>query len=113
MSRFKTDAVSFKDVLNLAFVNKLTKSNLFKPCCVCGALKNVQMHHIRAVKDAKAAGTYFDYEMAMINRKQVPLCRTCHSQVHRLQRYPHLRNNPVYAEVSKFVRRGGLKRMGK
>lgn len=33
--------------------NKLTKSNLFKLCVICGSSNRIEMHHVRKVKDLK------------------------------------------------------------
>ena len=68
--------------------NKLTRSRLFKYCVICGTSHQVEMHHVRKVKDlkAKAAGgkmDFFTMQMASINRKQVPLCRTHHAALHQ------------------------------
>lgn len=66
---------------------KLTKSNLFKSCIICGNTNQIQMHHVRKVKDlkSKAKGKKLDFfttQMAAINRKQVPLCSAHHQALH-------------------------------
>ena len=68
--------------------NKLTKSNLFKYCVICGSSHQVEMHHVRKIKDLKhkARGgkmDFFTLQMASMNRKQIPLCRTHHKALHR------------------------------
>jgi group II intron reverse transcriptase/maturase len=75
------------DVILSNWNNKLTKSNLFKQCVICGSSNQIQMHHVRQVKDlkSKAAGKKLDFftlQMAAINRKQVPLCSTHHQALH-------------------------------
>lgn len=67
--------------------NKLTKSNLFKMCEICGSSDRIEMHHVRKVKDLKnkARGKSVDFftsQMAAINRKQVPLCSLHHKALH-------------------------------
>lgn len=67
--------------------NKLTKSSLFKYCVICGTKHGVEMHHVRKIKDLKAKARggkmdFFTFQMASINRKQVPLCRTHHKALH-------------------------------
>ena len=52
------------------------------------SLYQVEMHHVRKVKDLKAKASsgkmdFFTMQMASINRKQVPLCRTHHKALHR------------------------------
>jgi hypothetical protein len=68
--------------------NKLTKSSLFKYCVICGSSYQVEMHHVRKIKDLKfkARGgkmDFFTMQMASINRKQIPLCRTHHKALHK------------------------------
>ena len=68
--------------------NKLTKSNLFKYCVICGSSHQVEMHHVRKIKDLKYKALvgkkdFFTMQMASINRKQVPLCRTHHKALHK------------------------------
>jgi hypothetical protein len=43
------------------------------------------MHHVRKIKDLKDRNTNLDFftrQMAAINRKQVPLCKTHHIGLH-------------------------------
>jgi group II intron reverse transcriptase/maturase len=68
--------------------NKLTKSSLFKYCVICGSSHQVEMHHVRKIKDLKfkARGgkmDFFTMQMASINRKQIPICRTHHKALHK------------------------------
>ena len=81
-SRPLPDSVLFKK-----WNNKLTKSNLYKDCVLCGSLDDVQMHHVRKIRDLlkKAAGKKMDWltlQMAAINRKQIPLCSFHHQAYH-------------------------------
>jgi group II intron reverse transcriptase/maturase len=66
---------------------KLTKSNLFKYCVICGSSNEVEMHHVRKIRDLKVKARggkmdFFTLQMASINRKQVPLCRSHHKALH-------------------------------
>jgi hypothetical protein len=75
------------DVILSNWNNKLTKSNLFKLCIICGSSNQIEMHHVRKVKDlkSKARGKntdFFTMQMAAINRKQIPLCSTHHKALH-------------------------------
>jgi predicted HNH restriction endonuclease len=38
------------------------------------------MHHIKALKTAKAVG--FINVMKAMNRKQIPVCKSCHVKIH-------------------------------
>ena len=64
---------------------KWTKSNLFKACRICGETNNVEMHHVRRVKDIRNPNAKLDFftrQMAAINRKQIPLCKEHHMRLH-------------------------------
>jgi len=51
------------------------------PCLICKSTYNVEMHHLRHLKDTKDKGTLIKI-MSKIRRKVVPLCQTCHNKVH-------------------------------
>ena len=60
-----------------------TRSKLGFDCCICGESKGVEMHHVRHVRemsDKKAKG--FMRVMAILNRKQIPVCKQCHRKIH-------------------------------
>jgi hypothetical protein len=60
-----------------------TISNQGAPCAVCGSYENIQMHHMRALKDiAKSTNAIHKYMIA-IKRKQIPVCRKHHLELHR------------------------------
>jgi group II intron reverse transcriptase/maturase len=61
-----------------------SRSKLGKPCCICGSADQVQMHHVRHIRKMtrrKASG--FVRVMRALNRKQVPVCRSCHQGIHQ------------------------------
>ena len=75
------------DVLFKKWRNKLTRSNLFKQCIICGSKEQIEMHHVRQIKDLKRKANkklldFFTLQMAAINRKQVPLCVHHHKALH-------------------------------
>lgn len=47
-NEFSPDEVLFKK-----WSNKLTRSNLFKRCIICGSSDRIEMHHVRKIKDLK------------------------------------------------------------
>ena len=59
-----------------------TVSPLDLACGNCGSWEKVEMHHVRHIKTINAKLSPFDKMMARINRKQVPLCKSCHTDVH-------------------------------
>jgi hypothetical protein len=54
-----------------------------KGCVICGAT-NVQMHHVRKLRELRNRLhlDWFTMQMAAINRKQVPLCPDHHHRLH-------------------------------
>ena len=59
-----------------------TRSKLDSPCCICGATENIEMHHVRHVRKIGEKLKGFTKIMAIINRKQIPVCRECHNKIH-------------------------------
>lgn len=51
-------------------------------CANCDGTNRVEMHHVKHIKTINPKLSKFDQALARINRKQVPLCRKCHLQVH-------------------------------
>jgi len=64
-----------------------TRSKLTQPCCICGATRDtvpIVMHHVRHVRklSQKRTAAGFNRILRMINRKQIPVCTTCHRHIH-------------------------------
>ncbi|QQX89831.1 hypothetical protein JJQ59_35665 (plasmid) [Cupriavidus necator] len=59
-----------------------TRSSLLKDCAICGATDGVEMHHVRHIRKMGQKVKGFTRVMAAINRKQVPACKKCHSDIH-------------------------------
>lgn len=60
-----------------------TRSKLGKHCAICGAEDDIEMHHLRHVrKKGGKKATGFDSVMADLNRKQIPVCKECHTKIH-------------------------------
>jgi group II intron reverse transcriptase/maturase len=58
-------------------------SALYAACIICGSNQNVEMHHVRALKDLKRNRSALEAHMTAIARKQLPLCRRCHLRAHK------------------------------
>jgi len=61
---------------------KLTKSRLGKVCAICGKNDENQMHHVRHIRKSGVKYGGFDKYLGAINRKQIPLCKQHHLEVH-------------------------------
>lgn len=74
---------AFRDPM-LALTYKVsTISSLGMVCSSCGSSSKIEMHHVKHIKTINPKLNAFDQMMARINRKQVPLCRPCHMEVHK------------------------------
>ena len=65
-------------------VTMRTRSKLGMPCCVCNSVQQVEMHHVRHIRKTggkKPVG--FNAILQALNRKQIPVCTTCHQKIHR------------------------------
>src|SRR6186713_51061 len=64
---------------------KFTKTKLGATCIICGSPESIEMHHVRQIRDLKNPNQKLDFytrQMAAINRKQVPLCKSHHNGLH-------------------------------
>jgi len=63
-----------------------TRSKLGQPCCIGGErARQIVMHHVRPMRKLsnKREATGFNRILRMLNRKQIPVCETCHRKIHR------------------------------
>jgi len=62
-----------------------TRSKLGKPCCICNETGQTVMHHVRHIRKLsdKKEPTGFNRVLRALNRKQIPVCPTCHGKIHR------------------------------
>lgn len=75
----------FKVATNLAtlFATRLSTTSLEDlVCSKCESAVQVEMHHIRKLKDLNPKMSEIDKLMAKRKRKQIPLCRKCHLEHH-------------------------------
>jgi len=87
VTSFKVNAMNFSfngerpDMLKTQ-TSLRSRSKLEENCCICDSDKDVVMHHVRHVrKDKPAKG--FAQVLSAINRKQIPVCRACHTSIHK------------------------------
>jgi nicotine oxidoreductase len=60
-----------------------TLSSQGAPCAVCGSFEDVQMHHVRALKDIAKSKNAVHRHMMAIQRRQIPVCREHHLALHK------------------------------
>lgn len=87
-SGLKTRGKLYKTGTGIARVSALTQiaGSSIKvgqmTCCICLSCQNVQMHHIRHLKDANKNTDFISRVMSARRRKQIPLCNHCHVNKH-------------------------------
>jgi 5-methylcytosine-specific restriction endonuclease McrA len=57
------------------------RKDLEGPCTVCGSNANIEVHHVKSLRKRPKKGDFLMDMMSKMNRKQVPLCQKCHSDV--------------------------------
>lgn len=64
-----------------------TKAMFDASCLVCGSTEDIEIHHVRKLREATKAikKDYLTAMMSRMNRKQVPLCKSCHNKLHKGQ----------------------------
>lgn len=60
----------------------LTRTKIDEHCCICDSNEHVQMHHVRHVRKGGSDLSGFNAIMGRINRKQIPVCHSCHCEIH-------------------------------
>jgi group II intron reverse transcriptase/maturase len=85
--RFNSNAESNIDsLIRKSWLGRLTLSQLNDACVICGSHENVEIHHIRSVKNVRAKYqtnelTFAEWKGAFL-RKSMPLCKTHHVALH-------------------------------
>lgn len=80
---FKGDRV--KTDLRALYASGISKASLDGLICSkCNSSTQVEMHHVRKMADLNPKLTEVDRLMISARRKQIPLCRLCHMETHRL-----------------------------
>lgn len=60
-----------------------TLSSQGAPCAICESFKDIQMHHVRPLKDIAKPTSAIRKHVIAIQRKQIPLCREHHLAIHK------------------------------
>ena len=80
---FSNYEADFDATLNrLVYRFKRHAGYLKGPCIICKCNTNIEVHHIRKLKDVTKKKDWLSVTMAKYSRKQVPVCRTCHQKIH-------------------------------
>jgi hypothetical protein len=58
------------------------RRDLEAKCYLCDSIDNIEIHHVRKLESGKSKDFLMHIQQRM-NRKQIPLCKSCHIKVHR------------------------------
>jgi retron-type reverse transcriptase len=68
------------------WINIRTQASFELPCAICGSSEEIEMHHIKHVRKNKFSmidnQLTFAKMMFLRNRKQIPVCKECHKEIH-------------------------------
>jgi len=68
-------------LLSQTWSNSLTRSQFDEPCAICG-LDNLEIHHIKSVKDVRVKIRTYAQWVGAFHRKSIPLCKEHHLLLH-------------------------------
>jgi len=60
-----------------------TRTRLLDHCAICDSASQVEMHHVRHIRKRGQSLRGFSLYLASINRKQIPVCKQCHRDIHQ------------------------------
>lgn len=68
------------------YINRRTRFKSSENCIVCGRVGEIEMHHINGVRKATGSNPEgFAQVKGLIERKQIPICKSCHEKIHNGQ----------------------------
>ena len=83
--------------------NELIKRLLADECDMCGSTEDVQVHHIRALRDLNVKGQgekpKWKQVMAARRRKTLVVCRSCHLTAHGGTWHPRKQKQPLESRM--------------
>ena len=59
-----------------------TQNLMQGPCVGCGAINNIEIHHVEKLSKTIKAKNPVHRIMSKLGRKQVPVCKKCHKDIH-------------------------------
>lgn len=79
---FKINKSEFLDPMLSLRYRLESQVSLGEACAICGSSESIEMHHVRHLRKNSVVGTGFTALMSKLNRKQIPVCRSCHLKIH-------------------------------
>ena len=73
-------------LLDQVWTSKLTDTSFGKCCVLCGSSTDLEMHHLRSIRDVrvkmKTGNSSYRMWIGAVKRKQIPLCSYHHHLYH-------------------------------
>lgn len=103
-AKWKTDNVDHCPI----WWPRKTKTRLLDNCAICGFTGRIEMHHVRHIRKRGQRVKGFKLYLAAINRKQIPVCRQCHRDIHN-GKYDGPNLTTILAKIEKAkMKTGGV-----
>ena len=97
-----TENTSIEKLLNQTWTNSLTSTQFDEPCAICSTTENIEIHHMRSVKNVRIKVRSYSQWVRGFKRKTVPLCRVHHVKLHA--------GSLTYADAAKLAEYKGRKK---
>jgi group II intron reverse transcriptase/maturase len=82
ISNYKKYANRKNDPLKILKWTIRTQNLMQGPCVCCGSTANLQVHHVKKLSRLNKSKPGISTIMATLGRKQVPVCKKCHHDIH-------------------------------
>jgi len=81
--RFKAgEVLDIDKLLSQKWINSMTISQFDESCVLCSTKNNVEIHHIKSVKNVRMRSRTYDQWVGGFYRKTLPLCNKHHVMLH-------------------------------
>jgi group II intron reverse transcriptase/maturase len=81
--RFRANEnTNIDQLLSQTWSNSLTRSQFDEPCVICGTFDNIEIHHLRSVKNVRVKTRTYAQWVGGFSRKSIPLCKEHHILLH-------------------------------
>ena len=82
ISNYNISANRENDPLKILKWSVRTQHLMQGPCVCCGTTENIQIHHVKKLSRLDKSKSRLSMITATLGRKQVPVCRKCHEDIH-------------------------------
>ena len=81
--RFRAnETYNIDKLLSQTWHNSLTLTQFDEPCIICGTYDNIEIHHIKSVKNVRVKTRTYAQWIGAFQRKSIPLCKKHHIALH-------------------------------